>query len=155
MARYNKGRVMKCVFSLYFIWVNLPFKLFRITGKRGVSVLSCWVVLSYVRFSIIISATQPNLSVRKAKRRSGQLQVDGLEPCTGGISLVNWYGCSVMTSASKYEFSVWSVGLKARLSVITETNYHVSLWKTTEGELRWMKGMCSYSISITARMSSS
>lgn len=44
------------------------------------------------------------------------------------------------------------MGLKARLSRITEANYHVSLWKTTEGsEAGWIKS--SQGVGITAYMS--
>lgn len=49
------------------------------------------------------------------------------EACTGGICLVTWYGCLVVTSASKYEPTVWARVLKAQLCGKLTLISHVSV----------------------------
>lgn len=52
--------------------------------------------------------------------------------------LVNRYGCLVMTSASKHEWTVWSMALKVQLCWKTDTNI-VCLSGETEGAVAWGK----------------
>lgn len=113
---------------------------FNWPGMGGI-VSKCLLSQCVLDFPASTTLTQAESFVQKSsKQRCRRLRLHALESRAGGICLVNRYGFLLMTSACKYEFTVRSVGLKARLCRITETDYHASQRKTTDRlKAGWME----------------